>query len=95
MAKTETALLASGVAETTIFVRLFTVLRVFTGLVWLSNGLAKVFEKSSYDLGFFSFSLVDQSTARGILTGAAHRTWNRPLGGFYEHVVLPHCGVSS
>lgn len=95
MTKTQTALLASGVAETTIFVRLFTVLRVFTGLVFLSNGLAKVFEKSSYDIGFFSFNLVDKSSARGILTGAAHRTWIRPLGGFYEYAVLPHWGLWS
>ena len=95
MAKTQTALLASGVAETTIFVRLFTLLRVFTGLVWLSNGLAKVFVKGSYDLGFFSFNLVTTSTARGILTGAAHTTWVRPLGGFYEYAVLPHWGLWS
>lgn len=95
MAKTQTALLASGVAETTIFVRLFTVLRVFTGLVWLSNGLAKVFSKGNYDLGFFSFNLVNTSTARNILTGAAHRTYIRPLGGFYEYAVLPHWGLFS
>ena len=95
MAKTQTALLASGVAETTNFVRLFTVLRVFTGLVWLSNGLAKVFEKSNYDIGFLSFNLVDKSTARGILTDAAHRTGIQPLGGFYEHAVLPHWGLWS
>lgn len=95
MAKPQTAVVASGVDETTIFVRLFTVLRVFTGLVWLSNGLAKVFEKSSYDIGFFSFNLVDKSSARSILTGAAHRTGIRPLGGFYEHAVLPHWGLWS
>jgi len=95
VAKTQTALLASGVAETTIFVRLFTVLRVFSGLVFLSNGLAKVFGKGSYDLGFFSFNLVNTSTARGILTGAAHRTYIRPLGGFYEYAVLPHWGLWS
>ncbi len=95
MAKTQTGRLASGVAETTIFVRLFTVLRVFTGVVFLSNGLAKVFEASSYDLGFFSFGLIDKSTARSILTGAAHRTGIRPLGGFYEHAVLPHWGLWS
>ena len=74
MAKPQTELLASGVAETTIFVRLVKALRVFTGRVWLSNGLAKVFEKSNYDIGFFSFNLVDKSTARGLLTDAAHRT---------------------
>ena len=28
-------------------------------------------------------------------SGAAQRTGIRPLGGFYEHVVLPHWGVFS
>lgn len=95
VAKTQTDPLASGVGEITIFVRLFTVLRVFTGLVWLSNGLAKVFEKSSYDIGFFSFGLIDKSSARGILTDAAQTTAIRPLGGFFESAVLPHWGPFS
>jgi thiosulfate dehydrogenase [quinone] large subunit len=95
VAKTHTTLEKNSVADTTIFVRLFTVLRVFTGLVWLSNGLAKVWEKNNYDLGFFSFNLVDKATARGILTDAAHRTGIRPLGGFYEQAVLPHWGLWS
>lgn len=80
------------VAEVTIFVRLFSVLRIFTGLVWLSNGLAKVFNKGGYDLGFFSFNLVSRDTAQGILTGAAKATYIRPLGAFYETAVLPHWG---
>lgn len=95
MTQTQPPPSASVVAETTIFVRLFTVLRVFTGLVWLSNGLAKVFETSSYDLGFFSFNLIDKAAARGILTNAAHKTWIRPLGWFYEHAVLPYWQVWS
>ncbi len=84
---------AGGDAGTSIFVRLFTVLRVFTGLVFLTNGLAKVFEKGSYDLGFFSFNLITKASAHSILGGAANRTGIRPLGAFYEHVVLPHWGV--
>ncbi len=79
-------------AEPTIFRRLFTVLRIFTGLVWLSNGIAKVLERGSYDLGFFSFSLVTKSSARGQLSGAADRTYIRPLGWFYQSAVLPHWG---
>ncbi len=90
MTQTQTPPVASVDAETTVFVRLFTVLRVFTGLVFLTNGLAKVIETSKYDLGFFSFNLVDKSGARHILTGAAHQTQIRPLGAFYENVVLPH-----
>lgn len=92
MAKIQTDTQASGTVEATIFVRLFTVLRIFTGVVWLSNGLAKLFETKKYDLGFFSFNLVDKQVAKSILTDASHRTYVRPLGAFYEHVVLPYWG---
>lgn len=93
MTETRTAPVVGAVGETTIFVRLFTVLRIFTGLVFLTNGLVKLIGKSSFDLGFFSFNLIGRSTAESILTGAAHQTYIRPLGGFYEQVVLPHWGV--
>ncbi len=82
-------------AEATIFVRLFILLRIVTGLVWLSNGLAKVVNKSGYDLGFFSFNLVSRDTAKGILTDTSAHTYIRPLGAFYEHAVLPHWGIWS
>lgn len=94
MAKTETApVAASGVGDTLIFVKLLTALRIFIGISWLSNGLAKVFEKANYDLGFFSGSLIDKKSANDILSGAAHRTGIRPLGAFYENVVLAHWGI--
>lgn len=95
MTKPESARSASMTAEPTIFVRMFTVLRVFTGVVWLSNALAKVFEKNEFDLGFFSFTLIDKASARSILTNAADKTGIRPLGGIYEHLVLPHWGLFS
>lgn len=82
-------------SDSAVFVRLFTVLRIFTGLVWLSNGLAKLIGRTTYDLGFFSFNLIDKGTARGILTDAARRTGIRPLGAFYQHAVLPHWGIWS
>lgn len=72
--------------------RAFAALRVFTGLVWLSNGLAKAFNTGSVDWGFFSFSLIDRGTAKGILAGAAAKTYISPLGSFYRSVVLPHWG---
>lgn len=91
---TETAAVtrAGRVGEVTIFVRLFTALRIFTGLVFLTNALAKVFEAGSFDLGFFSFTLISKASAKGILTDAAATTWIRPLGGFYQHLVLPAWG---
>jgi hypothetical protein len=33
--------------------RAFTALRIFTGLVWLSNALAKIFDVGNYDWGLF------------------------------------------
>ncbi len=91
MAKTDTAPSASGVVDTLIFVRLLTALRIFIGISWLTNGLAKVFEKANYDIG----SLIDRKSARDILSGAAHDTGIRPFGAFYEHVVLAHWGIWS
>ena len=92
MTETAPATRASAVGGATIFVRLFTVLRIFTGLVFLTNALAKVFEAGSFDLGFFSFTLISKSSAKGILTDAAAKTWIRPLGAFYQHLVLPAWG---
>lgn len=92
MPETAPATQASRAGDVTIFVRLFTALRIFTGLVFLTNALAKVFEAGSFDLGFFSFTLISKGSAKGILTDAAAKTWIRPLGAFYEHLVLPAWG---
>lgn len=73
--------------------RAFTALRIFTGLVWLSNGLAKLVGKGGYDLGFFSFNLVTTGAAKGIAADASSKTYLAPLGAFYQDVVLPHWGV--
>jgi uncharacterized membrane protein YphA (DoxX/SURF4 family) len=75
-----------------VFARAFTALRIFTGLVWLSNGLAKSFEVAQYDLGFFSFNLISKATARSIAASASGRTGIAPLGAFYRDVVLPNWG---
>lgn len=71
----------------------FAALRIFIGLVWLSNALAKVFDVTVIDWGFFSFNLITRGTARGILTDAAARTQITALGTFYRDFVLPHWGV--
>ncbi|PZS23466.1 MAG: hypothetical protein DLM60_02590, partial [Pseudonocardiales bacterium] len=71
----------------------FAALRIFIGLVWLSNALAKVFDVAVVDWGFFSFNLITRGIARAILTDAAAKTQITPLGAFYRDVVLPHWGV--
>lgn len=92
MTGTTAATRSSRAGAVTIFVRLFTVLRIFTGLVFVTNGLAKVLGTGSIDLGFFSFTLITKGSARDILTNAAAKTGIRPLGGFYQHAVLPAWG---
>lgn len=76
-----------------LMARAFTVLRVFTGLVWLTNGLAKVIDKDTYDWGFISFNLVSRSVAEAIAEDASSSTYIAPLGAFYSDVVLPNFGV--
>lgn len=70
----------------------FTALRIFTGLVWLSNALAKVTGIGNFDLGFLSFNLVTVPVAKSIATDASAKTAIAPLGAFYRDVVLPNWG---
>ncbi len=79
-------------ASSRVFVMAFTALRIFTGLVWLSNGLAKLTDKGSFDWGFISFNLITRGTARSIAEGASAKTPITALGDFYQQVVLPHWG---
>lgn len=75
-----------------LMAKAFTALRVLMGLVWLSNGLAKVIGRATYDLGFLSFNLVDRGVAEGIARDASGKTYIAPLGAFYRDVVLPNFG---
>ncbi len=68
----------------------FAVLRIFFGVVWLSNGLAKLTDTGNYDWGFASFNLITREAARSIATDAASKTQIAPLGAFYRDVVLPN-----
>lgn len=77
-----------------VYVRAFTALRIFTGLVWLSNGLAKLIDKGGYDWGFFSFNLITRGSAQSIANDASKKTYIAPLGALYQNVVLPNWGSS-
>lgn len=67
--------------------------RVFFGLVWLSNGLTKLFfnKHSSFDWGFISFNLISRSTAQSILKDASAHSF-QPLRGIYQNFVLANWG---
>jgi uncharacterized membrane protein YphA (DoxX/SURF4 family) len=93
---TDTAHTTDAAVEATnthrLMARAFTALRIFTGLVWISNALAKIFDVGSYDWGFFSFNLITLGAARGIATDAAAKTYIDPLRALYQDVVLPNWG---
>jgi len=79
-------------ASAAVMAKAFTALRIFTGLVWLSNGLAKLIGKATYDLGFLSFNLISRGVAESIAKDASAKTYIAPLGAFYRDVVLPNFG---
>ena len=66
----------------------FAALRIFMGLVWVSNALAQVFSQGTVDWGFFSFNLFTRGAARSIATNAAGKSQLAPLGAFYRDVVV-------
>jgi len=88
----DTAAGAAGAATSRVMGRAFAVLRIFTGLVFLSNALAKVSGVGNYDWGFFSFNLITGDAAKSIATNASGKTQIAPLGAFYRDVVLPNWG---
>jgi thiosulfate dehydrogenase (quinone) large subunit len=70
-------------------------LRIFVGVVWLANGLAKLFDKGAYDLGVVSFGLISRDTARNLLAGYSGDRSRAPgfLKSFYGDVVVPNWDV--
>jgi thiosulfate dehydrogenase (quinone) large subunit len=70
-------------------------LRIFVGIVWLANGLAKLAGRSSVDLGVVSFGLIDRGVARGLLEGYTGPQSNAApqLKSFYADVVLANWGL--
>jgi len=88
----DTAAGAAGAATSRVMGRAFAVLRIFTGLVFLSNALAKVSGVGNYDWGFFSFNLITSGGAKSIAAGASGKTQIAPLGAFYRDVVVPNWG---
>jgi thiosulfate dehydrogenase (quinone) large subunit len=75
------------------YARGFAALRIFFGLIWLSNGLAKLTGAGSFDLGPVTIGLLDLPTAQFIANDAATRTTIAPLAAFYRDIVLPNWGA--
>ena len=79
-------------ASPQLLARGFAALRIFFGLIWLSNAIAKLIDVGGYDLGVLSFGLLSRGTAQYIANEASSRTSFTPLGAFYQSVVLPNWG---
>jgi thiosulfate dehydrogenase (quinone) large subunit len=69
-------------------------LRIFVGIEWLANGLAKLTGQGSVDLGVVSFGLIDRGVARGLLENYTGPQSNAApfLKSFYADVVLANWG---
>lgn len=81
-----------AVIPTLTLSRAIVAVRVFFGLVWFSNALAKLIGVGTFHWGFTTFNLVDRTIARGITHQAATSTSIAPLRAFYADVVLPNWG---
>ncbi len=68
-------------------------LRIFVGVIALSNGLAKLFSFRAIDIGPYSVTLVDRPEARGILESEAARNDLPLLPSIVTDVVLPSYDV--
>ena len=93
MTQTLTAPEFTPVISQRTMLRALAATRIFFGLDWLSNAIAKLIGQMNYDWGFISFSLVDRGVANGILRQSVMSTPIAPLRWFYGDVVLPHFGV--
>lgn len=72
--------------------RAMVALRIFFGLDWLSNAVAKISGVATFHWGFTTFNLVNRATAHAILRQASDATAIAPLRWFYGTVVLDNWG---
>lgn len=88
-----TAPTARLTASPTTLARGFAVLRIFFGAIYLSNGIAKLVGVGAYDLGFATFGLLWLPQAQFIANDASSTTFLKPLGSFFQGVVIPNWGA--
>ena len=67
--------------------------RSFVGVVYFSNGLAKLFDFSNFSLGPWSQYLINRGSAYNIVAANVHNGGIVPLRQFATGFVLPHWNV--
>ncbi len=70
----------------------FFALRIYVGLVFFSNGLAKALNRQNTTWGPLSFSLITRGSAHDIAQSAAGHSHIAGLSAFYRTTVIPHWG---
>ncbi|HEV8651970.1 MAG TPA: DoxX family membrane protein [Actinomycetes bacterium] len=92
MARTAKAPVGVGVLPARVVAKGLAAFRIFMGFTLLTNGLAKVVNKSAYDFKIVSFGLIDRGVARGLLVVYAGPKSHAPafMKSFYNSVVLDH-----
>lgn len=68
-------------------------IRSFVGVVYVTNGLAKLFDFSNFSLGPWSQYLINRGGAYNIIAANVHNGGIGPLRGFATEFVLPHWSV--
>ncbi|MBV8527499.1 MAG: DoxX family membrane protein [Candidatus Dormibacteraeota bacterium] len=68
-------------------------IRSFLGIVYFSNGLAKLFDFSAFSLGPWSQYLINRGGAYNIIAANVHNGGIGPLRDFATGFVLPHWNV--
>lgn len=68
------------------------VLRIFVGLIALTNGLAKLIGFGSFEIGWYRANLINLDETRSILEGEAARTQVPGLEGLVNDVILANYG---
>ena len=70
------------------------VLRAYVGLIFLTNGLSKLFDFTHITIGpFFSGGLIDSASAQHQLAHAATTTFIKPLGDLAAWIATDGYGV--
>jgi uncharacterized membrane protein YphA (DoxX/SURF4 family) len=89
---TETTGIARAALDAATAARGLAAVRIFVGVVWLANGLAKLVGKTTYDLGVVSFGLIGRDTAKSLLTTYSGDKSNAPgiMKSLYADLVLPN-----
>ena len=81
---------ADGLPDARLLGRGLAVLRIFFGVIFFANGLAKLFAFRTVEVGPYRSFLINRDETRGILEGEAARNDLPLIPGLVNDVLLPN-----